>query len=347
MLQIDHVHFYVENAHRWRDWFVNNLGFQQVPHRGTFFDLINHQKLRDTDTQVVRSGNVCFLISSPLLETSPVTNFLCHHPPGVADVAFLVEDIETVIARVISHGGILLKPIQKTQFGKCCQIKGWGNLTHSLIESTRRLIIHQDSFLDVDHVVLNVESGDLATAATWYENILEFKPQQSFNIHTGISGLNSQVMISGNGKVKLPINQPTSNNSQIQEFLHFNRGSGVQHIALSTTNIVQAIARFRAAGVTFLSIPQSYYSQLDQRFQSVLSPSEFQAIAQQEILIDSQGSTNGLLLQIFTQPIFNEPTFFLEFIERRSHPSGFGEGNFRALFTAMENEQIKRGFVSS
>jgi len=281
------------------------------------------------------------------LETSPVTNFLCHHPPGVADVAFLVEDIETVIARVISHGGILLKPIQKTQFGKCCQIKGWGNLTHSLIESTRRLIIHQDSFLDVDHVVLNVESGDLATAATWYENILEFKPQQSFNIHTGISGLNSQVMISGNGKVKLPINQPTSNNSQIQEFLHFNRGSGVQHIALSTTNIVQAIARFRAAGVTFLSIPQSYYSQLDQRFQSVLSPSEFQAIAQQEILIDSQGSINGLLLQIFTQPIFNEPTFFLEFIERRSHPSGFGEGNFRALFTAMENEQIKRGFVSS
>ena len=347
MLQIDHVHFYVENAHRWRDWFVNNLGFETVLHQGISFDLINHKKLPDTDTQVVRSGSVCFLISSPLLETSPVADFLCHHPPGVADVAFRVENIETFTARVINYDAIVLQPIQKTQSGKYCQIKGWGNLNHSLIELPREPIIEKDNFLDIDHVVLNVESGDLIKAAQWYENILEFKPQQSFNIHTGISGLNSQVMISGNGKVKFPINQPTSNNSQIQEFLYFNRGSGVQHIALGTKNIVQAIARFRAAGVTFLSIPQSYYSQLHQRFQSVLSPSEFQAIAQQEILVDSQDSTNGLLLQIFTQPIFNEPTFFLEFIERRSHPSGFGEGNFRALFTAMENEQIKRGFVTS
>jgi 4-hydroxyphenylpyruvate dioxygenase len=197
-------------------------------------------------------------------------------------------------------------------------------------------------------VVLNVEAGDLQTAVKWYENILDFRPQQSFNIQTDFSGLHSQVMISANGKVQLPINEPASANSQIQEFLEFNRGSGVQHIALHTRKLIDAIARFRAAGLSFLSVPKSYYSQLQQRLELPLSPEELQAITQQEILVDSQKDAplEALLLQIFTKPIFNEPTFFFEFIERRSQAAGFGEGNFRALFTAMESEQIKRGFVS-
>jgi 4-hydroxyphenylpyruvate dioxygenase len=195
-----------------------------------------------------------------------------------------------------------------------------------------------------------VAIGDLERAVAWYENILDFKPQQVFKIKTDRSALHSQVMVSRNGNVQLPINEPASRNSQIQEFLDVNRGPGIQHIALRTTNLVSAIAKFRASGLSLLSVPQSYYTQLKQRPKFPLSDIEIAAIAQQEILVDWQeytpldGRNNApLLLQIFTQPIFEQPTFFFEFIERRFQAQGFGEGNFRALFEAIESEQIKRG----
>jgi 4-hydroxyphenylpyruvate dioxygenase len=348
MIQIDHVHFYVEDAHIWRDWFVKYLGFQRVVN-SLFPSYENQGSSLHTLTEVVKNGDVYFLLSSPLLPCSPVAEYLHFHPPGVVDVAFVVDDLKTVTAKATVNGATLLQPIENCEFYKYAKISGWGKLSHSLIErNIEKTIIEQDGFIGIDHVVLNVEAGDLPTAVKWYQNILDFQPQQSFNIQTDFSGLHSQVMISANGKVQLPINEPASANSQIQEFLEFNRGSGVQHIALHTRNLIDAIARFRAAGLSFLSVPKSYYLQLQQRLNLPLSPEELQAIAQQEILVDSQKDAplEALLLQIFTQPIFTEPTFFLEFIERRSHASGFGEGNFHALFTAMESEQIKRGFVS-
>ena len=171
--------------------------------------------------------------------------------------------------------------------------------------------------------------------------------QQTFNIKTDRSGLHSQVMISPHGHVQLPINEPASPSSQIQEFLEVNRGAGIQHIALQIPNLVEGISRFRAAGLSFLSVPQSYYSQLQQRCNFTLSSQELQGIAHQEILVDwhEDAAPGELLLQIFSQPIFHEPTFFFEFIERRFLAQGFGEGNFQALFQAIEREQIKRGFV--
>ncbi len=351
-MKIDHVHFYVEDAKTWRDWFVHHLGFQPVADRISSFH---------TCTEVVKSGAVCFFLSSPLLPTSPVAEFLLQYPPGVADVAFAVEDVEAAIALAQMHGAIILQPIQERQVGKafvkCGKIAAWGGLTHTLIEKSfvtntndNGQMTTDNTFTAIDHIVLNVAVGELERAVAWYEKILDFQPQQVFKIKTDRSALYSQVMVSRNGSVQLPINEPASSNSQIQEFLDVNRGSGIQHIALRTTNLVSAIAKFRAGGLSLLSVPQSYYSQLKQRPGLSLSPLELEAIAQQEILVDWQEytpvatqQTAPLLLQIFTQPIFEQPTFFFEFIERRFQAKGFGEGNFRALFEAIESEQIKRG----
>lgn len=351
-MKIDHVHFYVEDAKVWRDWFVHHLGFQVVADRISSFH---------TCTEVVKSGDICFFLSSPLLSTSPVAEFLLQYPPGVADVAFAVEDVEGAIALAQVHGATILQPIQECQVGKaflkCGKIAAWGGLTHTLIEKSfvtntndNGQMTKDNTFTAIDHIVLNVAVGELERAVAWYEKILDFQPQQVFKIKTDRSALYSQVMVSRNGSVQLPINEPASSNSQIQEFLDVNRGSGIQHIALRTTNLVSAIAKFRASGLSLLSVPQSYYSQLKQRPGLTLSPLELEAIAQQEILVDWQEYTSvetqqtaPLLLQIFTQPIFEQPTFFFEFIERRFQAKGFGEGNFRALFEAIESEQIKRG----
>jgi 4-hydroxyphenylpyruvate dioxygenase len=351
-MKIDHVHFYVEDAKSWRNWFVHHLGFQSVADRSSSFH---------TCTEVVKSGAVCFFLSSPLLPTSPVAEFLRKYPPGVADVAFAVEDVEAAIAQAQKYGATILQPTQERQVGraflKCGKIAAWGGLTHTLIE--RSLVIcpsssvnntNDNTFTAIDHIVLNVAVGELDRAVAWYEKILDFQPQQAFKIKTNRSALHSQVMVSRNGSVQLPINEPASRNSQIQEFLDVNRGPGIQHIALRTTNLVSAIAKFRASGLPLLSVPQTYYTQLKQRPGLPLSPLELEAIAQQEILVDWQEYTPlegrniaPLLLQIFTQPIFEQPTFFFEFIERRYQAKGFGEGNFRALFEAIESEQIKRG----
>jgi 4-hydroxyphenylpyruvate dioxygenase len=348
-MKIDHVHFYVEDAKVWRDWFVHHLGFQVVADRLSSFH---------TSTEVVKSGAVCFFLSSPLLPTSPVAEFLRQYPPGVADVAFAVEDVEAAIALAEKHGATILQPIQQKNVGatslKWSKIAAWGGLTHTLIE--RPLVFDKGQMTNdntctaIDHIVLNVAIGELESAVAWYEKILDFQPQQVFKIKTDRSALHSQVMVSRNGNVQLPINEPASSNSQIQEFLDVNRGAGIQHIALRTPNLISAIAKFRATGLSLLSVPQTYYTQLQQRPGFPLSKREIQAIAQQEILVDWKeytpiegGHSAPLLLQIFTQPIFEQPTFFFEFIERRLQAQGFGEGNFRALFEAIESEQMKRG----
>jgi 4-hydroxyphenylpyruvate dioxygenase len=345
-MKIDRVHFYVEDAKAWRNWFVHHLGFQSVASGISSFD---------TCTEVVKCGSVCFMLSSPLLPTSPVAEFLRQHPPGVADVAFCVEDVEEAIAFAETHGAEVIQPIQQHQQGedyvKWGKIAAWGSLSHTLIERNRGEGESTNSFFPpsspitaIDHIVLNVNAGDLESAVAWYEKILDFQPQQMFKIKTDRSGLHSQVMVSRNGDVQLPINEPASSNSQIQEFLNVNRGPGIQHIALKTPNIVNAIALIRATGLSLLPVPQTYYTQLQQRPGLPLSPLEIEAIAQQEILVDwKEDAQKAVLLQIFSQPIFAQPTFFFEFIERRFQAQGFGEGNFRALFEAIESEQIKRG----
>jgi 4-hydroxyphenylpyruvate dioxygenase len=352
-MRINHIHFYVEDAKLWRNWFIHHLGFEVV----TFDYAIPLKESFHTCTEVIKSGSVCFLLSSPLLPTSPVAEYLRQHPPGVADVAFDVEDVEETLAQCQVYGVKVLQPIQQQQQGeesvKWSQIAAWGGLTHTLIEMRKQEVRDNlslpyfSNITAIDHIVLNVPVGDLEHAVSWYQNILDFQPQQMFKIKTNRSALHSQVMVSHHGNVQLPINEPATPNSQIQEFINVNRGAGIQHIALRTPNIVQAIAQFRSSGLSFLRVPQSYYEILAIRQGLPLSSTELKAIAQQEILVDWQENTpQALLLQIFTQPIFEQPTFFFEFIERKNQARGFGEGNFRALFEAIESEQLKRGSLN-
>jgi 4-hydroxyphenylpyruvate dioxygenase len=362
MLQIDHVHFYVEDAKKWRDWFVKYLGFQALTSR-IFPSFVRQVSFPDTHTEVIQNGNVTFLLSSPLLSSSPVAEFLSQHPPGVADIAFAVEDIASVLTRSQNHGVRIVQSMEENEFGQYAKIAAWGSLTHTLISRNTHqpveVLVSDASgghsqrpdlqLTVIDHLVLNLAVRDLAPAIGWYEKIFHLQPQQTFKIATDYSALCSQVMVSVDGHVQLALNAPASPNSQIQEFLDINQGAGIQHIALRTNNLIQLIAEARktgtnAAGLSFLPIPETYYLSLPSEIQSLLSPTELTAIAQQEILVDwrADAPTEAVLLQIFSQPIFAQPTFFLEFIERRCQASGFGEGNFRALFMAVEAEQIKR-----
>lgn len=384
-MKIAHIHFYVEDANASRDWFVNHMGFQALA-SGTS---------RHTLTTVVKSGTIYIILSSPLTPASPVAQFLRLHPPGVADIAFVVSDLEGVIERAVAKGVKVLQPVQQQPIGqggwKWAKISAWGSLSHTLIEgrfadalrlvsvgdricnipllpeffdsdvtteffspnqscelsiSHLRLAIADAGFFSgIDHVVLNVSAGDLERALRWYEDVLGFRRKQAFTIQTDQSGLHSQVMIHPDSGVQLPINEPASPNSQIQEFLDVNQGPGVQHLALHTPRIVQAIAQLRHLGLSFLPMPKSYYAQLQLNHPNLpLLVAELEEIAAQEILVDwHDDSPQALLLQTFTQPIFKEPTFFFELIERRQEAQGFGEGNFRALFEAIEREQMKRG----
>ncbi len=372
-MKIVYIHFYVEDAKIWRDWFVNVLGFEVVSDR-ILFPISTEKQRFDTCTEIVKSGSICFVLSSSLLHTSPMAEFLCYHPPGVADVAFAVENIENILTRAQLLGVEVLQPIQISErdgtYLKFCKIAAWGSLTHTLIEGVgsspwgvggdegdKRVNSSYSSpssptpysllptpLTSIDHIVLNVAAGYLDKAVAWYEKILNFQPQQMFNIQTEYSALHSRVMISQDGNVQIPINEPATYNSQIQEFLDFNQGAGIQHIALRSHNLIDAISLFRTRNLPFLAVPKTYYSQLVNRPGFPLYPDQIKVIAQQEILVDWQENTpSALLLQIFTQPIFREPTFFFEFIERRNLAQGFGEGNFRALFEAIEREQLKRG----
>lgn len=367
-MQIDHVHFYVEDATASQDWFVNQLGFQAV---ASFTG--NH-----TRTEIVKNGPVYFFLSSPLTASSPAGQFLQQHPDGIADVAFRVQNIDAVMTKAIAAGAQVLQPVRQQTLNrghlKWSQIAGWGDLKHTLIEAIDtqeddvcnflgrksaaamgdvEFTLHphskvktQDLALQltgIDHVVLNVAAGDLKRAVTWYEKTLGFQPQQAFAIQTERSGLHSQVMVHADGVVQLPINEPTSVNSQIQEFLDINRGSGIQHIALRTGNIVPLVEQLRHKGLPFIQVPPTYYTQLRCRHKVHLAEAEWEEIERSRVLVDWHEETpDALLLQIFTQPIFGQPTFFFELIERRLHARGFGEGNFRALFEAIEQEQLKR-----
>ncbi len=360
-MQIDHIHFYVEDAGQSRDWFIQKMGFYSIPNEFCFTIAPSGH----TQVEVVAHGSIYLVFSAPLNDSSPVADFLRAHPPGVVDVALAVEDLDTVMEWAIDQGAKVLQPLQTQETLKWAQIAAWGTLNHTLVE---RLIpsslplgqplgaAPRVTFSRIDHVVLNVALGDLDRAVDWYEAVLGFEPQQMFAIKTDRSGLCSRVMRYPNGRVQVPINEPTSDSSQIQEFLDLNRGAGVQHIAIHVENIVDAIAQLRQAGLAFLNVPATYYTQLRQRPDCALSETELEAIAAQQILVDwSADLPKAVLLQTFTQPIFEQPTFFFELIERQTYEvndrlhqaQGFGEGNFRALFEAIEQEQLKRGSLKS
>jgi 4-hydroxyphenylpyruvate dioxygenase len=303
-LGVDCVHFYVENATYWRKWFEDCLGFQSL---GTTRDR--------THTEFLQHGAIGIKISAPIHSSSPVAKYLQNHPAGVGEIDFRVkpQNSESVFGESVRWGDIVhrfvaIAPSEKSEDSSLLR----NSLENSLMESQSPLFTH------IDHLVLNVPVGEMWAAAHWYEANMGLQIGDRFHIQTERSALKSIVMENSDRSIKIPINEPSTPNSQIQEFLDNNRGAGIQHLALHTNNIFETVATLKQRGVKFLET----------------SP---------QILIDVQNSETGqALLQIFTQPIFNEPTFFFEIIQRQNFAQGFGEGNFQALFEAIEREQIER-----
>lgn len=358
-MQIDHVHFYTRDAIQTSNWLSRNIGFGAIAQTRD-----NH-----THTEVITSNSVCLLISSPLNSSSPISGYLKAHPPGVADIAFRVSNLESILAKAEDLSVRILQFPQtySSDRGKVkwAKIAGWDSLQHTLIENSTDIpcwhfLLNNKhcrdasdpmptDIIDIDHLVLNVAVGELDKAVTWYKNLFGFKIRQTFKIQTKRSGLYSQALVDPSGQVQFNINEPTSADSQIQEFIEINNGAGIQHIALRSTNILQTVAKMRSQGVSFLSVPKAYYAKLQQRYCNQSIPSlrdwEWQAIESQQILVDwHQDTPESLLMQIFTQPILERPTFFWEIIERRKQAQGFGNGNFQALFEAVEREQFKREY---
>jgi 4-hydroxyphenylpyruvate dioxygenase len=345
-MKIDHIHFYVRDASRMRDWLIQKMGFQSD----------GQQITEHTQTEIVRSGEILFHLSAALSPFSPVTAYLGSHPEGVVDIAFLVDDLAACLTQIDRWGAQIMAEVSEPELGKPQQltIQGWGDYCHTLIESSASsssvaLLPEKESvsmpLIGIDHVVLNVHQDQLAAAATWYQNIFGLEVQQTFDIQTGYSGLYSQALVDTTNQVQFNINEPSSPNSQIQTFLDIYGGAGIQHIALRTTNIFQVVTEMRSHNLEFLPIPPSYYTNLQQRAAQTrdfaFTDREWQDLAATSTLLDwSVAQPHALLMQIFTQPIFEQPTFFFEIIERRQQAPGFGAGNFLALFQAMEQAEI-------
>ena len=268
-----------------------------------------------------------------------------------------------MLARAVAQGAKLLRGVSGLPGQRQCQLQGWADLRHTLIEETAencatppasQLCASGRSRLSaIDHVVINVDKGQMETVSCWYQRVFGLAQGQRFEISTARSGLCSQVLVHPQGSLQLPINEPSSANSQIQEFLNHNRGAGVQHVALRCADAVGAIAHFRQQGLDLISVPTTYYEDL-QRRPACPVPDTSAASAQQLLLDWAADGQHGALLQTFTKPIFAEPTFFFEIIERGTYAEngqiksaqGFGEGNFQALFEAIERAQLERGTLT-
>ncbi|WP_017300028.1 4-hydroxyphenylpyruvate dioxygenase family protein [Nodosilinea nodulosa] len=366
-MEFNHLSFYVDAVAPWRDRFVKHWGGVWAgPEVG------NGQP--SDRLALVYVGRVPLLI---VAAPDIVGDYLQHHPPGIGDVALRVIDLEQTLGQVASAGGVVVQPPQVDPWGRgrWGKIRGWGSLSHTLLESWQPEnwvpgIAPGDCstagsggvlITAIDHAVVNVPTGELSQAIAWYASQLGFQPRQRFTIDTPRSGLRSQVLAHPQGSAQLPINEPATANSQVQEFLDYNRGGGIQHVALHTEDIVHTVGRLRAGGVKFLPVPPSYYEALRQRPGYQINGSSERlcqreaAIAQLQILVDWEPHLpQARLLQTFTQPLLSIPTIFFELIQRQVvqvkekdvQAQGFGERNFQALFEAIEREQMKRGSLA-
>jgi 4-hydroxyphenylpyruvate dioxygenase len=335
-MEIDCIHFCVRDANQTLELLVRQMGFQQLDDRSN----------EHTREYLVGNAHLLFAIASPLTSISPVTAYLHLHPSGVRDVSFRVPDLAEIRCKIARLGIKILAVSAVPDDIQWVKVQGWGAIEHTIIQASPRSIAApiaglNESIIGIDHVVLNVGSGELSLAVNWYRELFDFRVQQTFDIQTQTSGLASQALISSCGQIRFNINEPSSSTSQIQDFLDLNRGAGIQHIAVQTNDILAIVDRLQQQGLACLPIPQTYYANLQNRSRVeqniLLNDDEWQQLERLQILMDwSKSAPEAVLLQIFTQPIFESPTFFFEIIERRNRAKGFGQGNFQALFEAIE-----------
>jgi 4-hydroxyphenylpyruvate dioxygenase len=345
---IDHIEFIVDDADQWRDFFVEKYGMT------TRFYADEKSGVKGRRAHVVGQGRINFVLAEPQGASEDAEFLRWHldkHGNGVRDVAFRVKDARHALEEASRRGARIVRALDEHESFNGGSISAYGDTIHTFIERKP----HADfapgykpvpgafedgdiHFAMIDHVVANVEH--MEEWVKYYENVFGFDLFMHFDINTGRSALMSKVVSSTDGWVKLPINEPSSQNSQIQEYLDRYGGPGVQHIALLTPDIVSTVAEMRRMGQEFLDVPESYYdAEFDQRVGEIEEDKE--ELKRLKILVDRDH--DGYLLQLFTKCVFARPTLFFEVIQRHGRAMGFGEGNFRALFEAIEREQMKRG----
>ncbi|PYV92567.1 MAG: 4-hydroxyphenylpyruvate dioxygenase [Acidobacteria bacterium] len=349
----DYIEFYAKQAaHYYRSAF----GMTLVAYSGP------ETKTRDRASYVLQQDKIRFVLTTSLHSEHPITRHLLVHGDGVHDIALWVDDAESAYRETTGRGGrgVLEPVILKDENGeiKKSAIATYGDTIHTFVERKNYrgvfipgyiavegpdVVSHPVGLKHIDHVVGNVGSGEMNTWVKFYEEVMGFRLYQHFDdkdISTEYSALMSKVLANGNERIKFPINEPAEGKrkSQIEEYLEFYRGPGVQHIALATDNIIDTVAALRKQGVDFLRVPHTYYADLTKRVGKIDEPIE--RLADLGILVDRDDE--GYMLQIFTKPVEDRPTLFFEVIQRKGSRS-FGKGNFKALFEAIEREQALRG----
>jgi 4-hydroxyphenylpyruvate dioxygenase len=354
LLGIDHIELYVGNAVQAAHFFTRALGFRETAYAGL------ETGTRDRASHVVEQGRIRFVLTSALHPGSEIARHVAEHGDGVKVVALSVPDAEEAYRVAVRRGARgLEEPLELSDDRgtvRTATIGTYGETVHTFVERDG----YEGAFLPgyepveadgkaegmlkgIDHVVGNVELGRMEDWVSFYQHVFGFTEMIRFtdqDISTEYSALMSKVMADGKGRIKFPINEPAEGKrkSQIEEYLEFYGGPGVQHIALSTTDIVATVRALREHGVRFLMTPGSYYEELPDRIGEI--DEDLADLRELGILADRDDE--GYLLQIFTRTLGDRPTLFLEVIERHG-ARGFGEGNFKALFEAIEREQERRG----
>ncbi|MBJ6638896.1 4-hydroxyphenylpyruvate dioxygenase [Streptomyces sp. DHE7-1] len=357
---MDAVVFAVGNAKQAAHYYSSAFGMKLVAYSGP------ENGSRETASYVLENGSARFVLTSVIKPSTPWGHFIAQHVAehgdGVVDLAIEVPDARAAHAYAVEHGArSVTEPYEvKDEHGTVvlAAIATYGETRHTLVERTgydgpylpgyvaaEPMVAQpaQRTFQAVDHCVGNVELGRMNEWVEFYNKVMGFTNMKEFvgdDIATEYSALMSKVVADGTLKVKFPINEPAiaKKKSQIDEYLEFYGGAGVQHIALNTNDIVQTVRTMRAAGVQFLDTPDSYYDTLGEWVGDTRVPVD--TLRELKILADRD--EDGYLLQIFTKPVQDKPTVFFELIERHGS-MGFGKGNFKALFEAIEREQEKRG----
>ena len=356
LLGIDHVEFYVGNARQAAFYYSKAFGFNVTAYAGP------ETKVRDRASYVLEQGEARYVFTGAMGPEGPIAQHVHQHGDGVKDVAFRVPDATDAFEQATSRGAeaVLEPTVLEDDHGKVghSAIAAYGDTVHSFIEREN----YSGPFLPgyrseeplpddgppvgirlVDHVVCNVELGKMNEWVDYYARILGFNQLVHFRddqISSDYSALMSKVMWDGVGRVKLPINEPApgKKKSQIDEYLEFYRGPGVQHIAMATDDIIQTVDALRRRGVRFIRVPQTYYQKVREQVGTI--EESWDEVERLNILADRD--EEGYLLQIFTKNAQDRPTVFYEVIERRGS-KGFGVNNFKELFLAIEREQEERG----
>jgi 4-hydroxyphenylpyruvate dioxygenase len=352
--RIDHLEFFVGNARQAAVFYQSSFGFTRTAYRGL------ETGSRDSASYVLEQGDIRFVLTTPLGPDHFAAGFVRQHGDGVGVIALEVPDAAAAFHETTSRGAAPAIPPRETRDEKgalrTAAIHAYGDTLIKFVERDDYTGTFAPGFKPVagtpanggalraiDHIVGNVELGAMEKWVRFFEETMGFSQLIHFDdktITTEYSALMSKVMQDGTGRVKFPINEPATGKrkSQIQEYLDYYGGPGVQHIALATGDIVKTVRQLRASGVEFLRVPPTYYEDLERRVGTIAEPVD--ELAELGILADRD--EEGYLLQIFTQPVEDRPTLFFEVIERHGC-RGFGEGNFKSLFEAIEREQARRG----